>query len=240
MRRHRPAGEGGADELAELLARRAWRPRANRSSGPVRCRPPWTRRSPRSCPRSAPRLARQRRVQPAAAKTEATPSRVTSAIPEVGCDETPTMPDDAGRHGHEENAEDTDARRADRPLSRPHPAREDAGDERGHRDHGDDSADHEGARQVALGRGHATPGFGQVGRAPDRASQSARHRRERSRHGGKAPQHGQDAGRRHRRPRRCSGRSATRCRRPPCRPRVFASRGRAEPRARPRSRRSAA
>ncbi len=31
-------------------------------------------------------------TQPAAANTEAVPSSVTSAIPEVGCDETPTMP----------------------------------------------------------------------------------------------------------------------------------------------------
>ena len=31
-------------------------------------------------------------VQPAAAKTEATPSKVISAMPEVGCDVTPTMP----------------------------------------------------------------------------------------------------------------------------------------------------
>ena len=31
-------------------------------------------------------------VQPAAAKTEATPSSVTSVMPDVGCDETPTIP----------------------------------------------------------------------------------------------------------------------------------------------------
>src|SRR5262245_38650662 len=31
-------------------------------------------------------------VQPAAAKTDATPSSVTSVMPEVGCDDTPTMP----------------------------------------------------------------------------------------------------------------------------------------------------
>src|SRR5512138_1235784 len=31
-------------------------------------------------------------VQPAAAKIEATPSRVTSVMPEVGCEETPTIP----------------------------------------------------------------------------------------------------------------------------------------------------
>src|SRR5512139_3938091 len=30
-------------------------------------------------------------TQPAAANTEAVPSRVTSAMPEVGCEETPTM-----------------------------------------------------------------------------------------------------------------------------------------------------
>lgn len=31
-------------------------------------------------------------IQPAAANAEATPSRVTRAMPEVGCDDTPTMP----------------------------------------------------------------------------------------------------------------------------------------------------
>ena len=31
-------------------------------------------------------------VQPAAAKTEATPSSVTSVIPDVGCEDTPTIP----------------------------------------------------------------------------------------------------------------------------------------------------
>ena len=31
-------------------------------------------------------------IQPAAAKTEAVPSSVTSAMPEVGCEETPTIP----------------------------------------------------------------------------------------------------------------------------------------------------
>src|SRR5712691_4162438 len=31
-------------------------------------------------------------VQPAAANTEATPSSVTSVMPEVGCEETPTIP----------------------------------------------------------------------------------------------------------------------------------------------------
>src|SRR5205085_4093991 len=31
-------------------------------------------------------------VQPAAAKTVATPRSVTSAMPDVGCEETPTMP----------------------------------------------------------------------------------------------------------------------------------------------------
>src|SRR5512139_2967695 len=31
-------------------------------------------------------------TQPAAANTDAVPSRVTSAMPEAGCEETPTMP----------------------------------------------------------------------------------------------------------------------------------------------------
>ncbi len=38
------------------------------------------------------RPARPVSVQPAAANTEAMPSRVTSVMPEVGCDDTPTMP----------------------------------------------------------------------------------------------------------------------------------------------------
>ena len=43
-------------------------------------------------PTVSTRGARPGPIQPAAANTEAMPSRVTSVIPEVGCDETPTIP----------------------------------------------------------------------------------------------------------------------------------------------------
>ena len=52
-RRHRPARDGGADVLADLLRARAWRPPADPSSGPARCRPPWRRRCAPPRPRSA-------------------------------------------------------------------------------------------------------------------------------------------------------------------------------------------
>ncbi len=58
---------------------------------------------------------------------------------------------DAGGHGHEQHSEDAHARGADRALQRPHVAGEDARHEGGHQHHGQDAADHEPARQVAVG-----------------------------------------------------------------------------------------
>ena len=77
---------------ARAAAARASRPPASPSSGPARCRRPCSPRSPRSCRRSGRRPARPASTHPAAAKTEAVPRSVTSAMPEVGWEETPTIP----------------------------------------------------------------------------------------------------------------------------------------------------
>ncbi len=89
---HGPAGEGGADQLADLLARRR---RADEISGLQVLRDvAGLRGGDRhdGARRSGRRRGRPASVHPAAANTDATPRSVTRAIPDVGWDDTPTMP----------------------------------------------------------------------------------------------------------------------------------------------------
>jgi len=74
-------------------------------------------------------------VQPAAAKTAATPSSVTSVIPENGLRGDPDNPDDPRGHRHEKDAEYADARRTHRPLQWVHVAGETLGTNPSHDDH---------------------------------------------------------------------------------------------------------
>ena len=174
-------------------------------------------------------------VQPATAKTEATPSSVTSVIPEVGCDETPTMPT--------MRAATVTKRTPKRPtpaaqisaLGEGQLAAEDAGHERRDGDHGGDAAEDEAAGQVAVGLGRdgrrtsALPAAASLQPLGDRA-EGADHRRE-------VLQHGEDAGGRHGAGADVAHVARTRCRPAPCRRPASRSPGRAARRGARRARR---
>ena len=89
-------------------------------------------------------------TQPAAAKIEAVPRSVTSAIPEVGCEDTPTMPTMRAADRDEQHAEQTDARCEHATLQGAHVTREDPGHEPGDQHDGRDAAEHECGRQVTI------------------------------------------------------------------------------------------
>ena len=125
-------------------------------------------------------------TQPAAAKIDAVPSSVTSAIPEVGCDDTPTMPTIRAATATNSTPNNPDAGREHRPLQRRHVPGEHARDETRDQHDERDAAEHEARRQVAVGpldRGAARAA----------AAQPASDRQERAGHRRQPAQHGDDA-----------------------------------------------
>ena len=91
-------------------------------------------------------------TQPAAAKTDAVPSSVTSAMPDVGCDETPTMPTMRAATVTNSTPKTPTPAAQHRALQRRHVPGEDAGHEAGDEHDDRDAAEHEAGGQVAVGR----------------------------------------------------------------------------------------
>ena len=74
-----------------------------------------------------------------------------SVMPEVGCDDTPTMPTMRAATATKRMPKTRDAGGAHGARQRPHVAGEHAGHDRGHRHDEDNRADDEAARQIAIG-----------------------------------------------------------------------------------------
>ena len=90
-------------------------------------------------------------VQPAAANTEAMPSSVTSVMPEVGCDETPTMPTIRAATATNRMPNTPTPAAQHRPLQRAMSPANTPGTSAGDEHHDRDAAEHEAAGQVAVG-----------------------------------------------------------------------------------------
>ena len=104
-------------------------------------------------------------VQPAAAKSDAIAISVTSVMPDVGCEETPTMPTMRAATATKRTPKTpTPAAQTARGSGPMWPA-EDPGHERGREDDERDAAEHEAAGQVAV---RARDASGGIALAPPR------------------------------------------------------------------------
>ena len=139
------------------------------------------------------RGARAGSVQPAAAKTDAMPRSVTSVMPDVGCDDTPTMPTMRAATVTNRTPKTPTPAAQHRALQRRHVAGEDAGHEARDEHH-----------QSRRRRTTKLPGRSRSVRVGDAAAHvaspplhAARDGGERARHRRQAPQHREDARGRH-------------------------------------------